>query len=528
MFCRTIYQNGGAAIFVKKCLEYTEINVLDLAVEGVFEPVAVTLDMLSVICVYRPPEGCIDIFFNQLQSCIERVADKRKYLVICGDLNIDILCKNSKQNRLQCFMNEYGLSSLTNMATRVSYNSSTGIDHIITNIPLENLKSSCNIEVGMSDHLLQQVLVNLKMINQTPSKMFQYKRMYTAKNECKFLQELYNDEWAEVYSANSANEKFTAFHNRFTELYNKCFPFKKLNTNKKDKKDWITKGIKVTSLNFRKLCKQVKTSNEPELKKYFTQYRKIYRKVIDDAKRLSVKSEIMNAKNITKTTWKVINRNMGKQERDMSNVEIRIAENDPIITDPKVVADKFNVYFSEIASKLIGNNARNGTSPNNSSNLSMYLSPVTESDIIVAISKLKNKKCSGHDDVTDYIVKKCYMPLVKPLQHLIQSSFNDGIFPEVLKISKILPLFKKGNKEELGNYRPVANISVFAKIYEGVMDTKVRNFLYKHNILSEAQFGFIKDKSTSEAVINFIHDIYKAFETRTFVTGLLFDMSKAF
>ncbi|KAK3909850.1 Putative 115 kDa protein in type-1 retrotransposable element R1DM [Frankliniella fusca] len=415
MFCRTIYQNGGAAIFVKKCLEYTEINVLDLAVEGVFEPVAVTLDMLSVICVYRPPEGCIDIFFNQLQSCIERVADKRKYLVICGDLNIDILCKNSKQNRLQCLMNEYGLSSLTNMATRVSYNSSTGIDHIITNIPLENLKSSCNIEVGMSDHLLQQVL---------------------------------------------------------------------LNTNKKDKKDWVTKGIKVTSLNFRKLCKQVKTSNEPELKKYFTQYRKIYRKVIDDAKRLSVKSEIMNAKNITKTTWKVINRNMGKQERDMSNVEIRIAENDPIITDPKVVADKFNVYFSEIASKLIGNNARNGTSPNNSSNLSMYLSPVTESDIIVAISKLKNKKCSGHDDVTDYIVKKCYMPLVKPLQHLIQSSFNDGIFPEVLKISKILPLFKKGNKEELGNYRPVANISVFAKIYEGVMDTKKPNLdLLKTSLL---------------------------------------------
>ncbi|KAK3919186.1 putative RNA-directed DNA polymerase from transposon BS [Frankliniella fusca] len=478
MFCRKTFQNGGSAIFVKNNLESTEINVLDLAIEGVIEPVILAFSEFIVICIYRPPDGCVDTLFNQLQLCMERIAHKKKHVFICGDLNIDILSKNNKQVKLECFMNEHGLNSLTNKASRVSYNSNTGIDHIITNVPLTNLQSRCDIEVGLSDHLLQNVLVNFRIVTKKSEKMFEFKRVVTSKNECLFLKALTDENWTNVYSAESTNEKFSSFHER-------------------------------------NLCKRVKESNEPGLKKYFTEYRKIYKKVIENAKRLSIKSEILNAKNITKTTWKVINRNMGKEERDRSNVEIRIAENDPIITDPKVVADKFNVYFSEIASKLIGNNARNGTSPNNSSNLSMYLSPVTESDIIVAISKLKNKKCSGHDDVTDYIVKTCYVPLVKPLQHLIQSSFNNGIFPEVLKISKILPLFKKENKEELGNYRPVANISVFAKIYEGVMDTKVRNFLYKHNILSEAQFGFIKDKSTSEAVINFIHDIYKAFETTT-------------
>lgn len=63
---------------------------------------------------------------------------------------------------------------------------------------------------------------------------------------------------------------------------------------------------------------------------------------------------------------------------------------------------------------------------------------------------------------------------------------------------------------------------------EIIMDTKVRAFLYQHQILSCHQFGFIKDKSTAEAIVNFVHDIYKAFETREYVTGLLFDMSKAF
>ncbi|KAK3923242.1 Interleukin-1 receptor-like 1 [Frankliniella fusca] len=256
------------------------------------------------------PDGCIDTFFSQLQSCMERLADRKKYIIICGDLNIDVLCKNGKQIKLQCFMEEHGLNSITNMATRVSYNCNSGIDHIITNIPLENLTSSCNIEVGMSDHLLQQILVNYKTLNQNSSHMFEYKRMYTARNECMFIQELSNEEWPEVYAANSTNEKFTTFHQRFTELYNKCFPVRKLNTINNNKKDWVTKGIKVTSSNFRNLCKQVKTNNDPKLKDHYTKYRKIYRKVIDSAKRLSIKSEILNAKNITKTTWKVINRNM--------------------------------------------------------------------------------------------------------------------------------------------------------------------------------------------------------------------------
>ncbi|KAK3911787.1 DEP domain-containing protein 7, partial [Frankliniella fusca] len=66
---------------------------------------------------------------------------------------------------------------------------------------------------------------------------------------------------------------------------------------------------------------------------------------------------------------------------------------------------------SEIASKLIGKDSRQGTFPDSTCNLSMYLSPVTENDIILALSKLKSKKCCGHDDITDIIVKKSYVPL---------------------------------------------------------------------------------------------------------------------
>ncbi|KAK3922246.1 hypothetical protein KUF71_011720, partial [Frankliniella fusca] len=424
MFCRKTFQNGGSAIFVKNNLESTEINVSDLAIEGVIEPVILAFSEFIVICIYRPPDGCVDTFFNQLQLCMERIAHKKKHVFICGDLNIDILSKNNKQVKLECFMNEHGLNSLTNKATRVSYNSNTGIDHIITNVPLTNLQSRCDIEVGLSDHLLQNVLVNFGIVTKKSEKMFEFKRVVTPKNECLFLKALTDENWTNVYSAESTNEKFSSFHERFLELYNQYFPIRKVNMNKKEK-DWVTKGIKITSKNFRNLCKRVKESNEPGLKKYFTEYRKIYKKVIENAKRLSIKSEILNAKNITKATWKLINKNMGKKERDMSNIEIKTEEKGSLISDPTRIADKFNVYYSEIASKLIGDDVKRGTATNTSTNISMYLTPVSENDIIIAFSKLKSKNCCGHDNVTDNVVKNCHQPLIQPLKHIIQTSFNE-------------------------------------------------------------------------------------------------------
>ena len=158
----------------------------------------------------------------------------------------------------------------------------------------------------------------------------------------------------------------------------------------------------------------------------------------------------------------------------------------------------------------------------------MFLSPVTENDVIIAIAKLKYKKCSGYDDVCDDVVKHCHKPIVKPLAHIIEASFKEGVFPDLLKIAKVFPLYKKGDECDLNNYRPVANITTFSKIFEIVMEQKLRQYLYKFNILSKSQHGFLKGKSTSDAIIDFIFHAYNAFDKRKYSTGIFYDMSKAF
>lgn len=534
MFCRSHYNRGGAAIFIKEGVSCNPIDISDLIIEKVFEAVALLFETFTVVCIYRPPSANVSLFFQQLELCFQRIDKKRKHIFICGDFNIDILSedrhKRCYKNQLKSFLSERGMYSLTHEATRAV--SKTAIDHIITNAPSSLLTSNCSVEVGLSDHSMQCVTICSSETNQSKSKPkpYIYKRLYPAHKVQLFVEALTEEKWTCMYEEGSVNKKFKCFHDKFMELYDKHFPVKKLKQRDTIKKDWVTKGLKITAQNYRSLSEEVKgDKNNIELKKYFLRYRKIYRKVVRNAKRLSVKEEIENSKNITKSVWKLINKNMGRGKKQCdTNIEIKVGTENNLCNDASKVANEFNEYYATVASKLVDNKDSQGTLFKNHCSFSMFMTPLTENDIIIAISKLKNKKCSGFDNVTDEMIKICHKPLIKPLLYLIQLSFNEGVFPDQLKISKIMPLYKKGDNTDVGNYRPVANISVFAKIYEFVMDDKLRSYLYKYKLLSDSQFGFIKNKSTSDAILNFIHLVYNAFEKKEFVAGMLFDMSKAF
>ena len=120
------------------------------------------------------------------------------------------------------------------------------------------------------------------------------------------------------------------------------------------------------------------------------------------------------------------------------------------------------------------------------------------------------------------------MNLSKPLVAIFNESFKTETFPEILKRTKIRPLFKKGEKTTPGNYRPVANISVFAKIFELVVSRKIKDFLTKFLILNKAQFGYQDRKSTTDALVAFVSEIYQGMAERKFIKGFCFDLTKAF
>ena len=198
----------------------------------------------------------------------------------------------------------------------------------------------------------------------------------------------------------------------FFHCYNSAFPMKTVHVRDTIKTNWITQGIKISSKKIWLLDKQRKTTlmKKKDLE-YIEHYRKIYRRVIKEAKRREYNRYINSAKNKSKVSWHVINKELGKLSTNNQNIELKWGKN--IISNPGVIVELFNSYFVEIVEKLADKNS--GTYATykmtnlkiNTCPQTIFINPVSENKIEKVVKNLKGKCSSGFDDVTDSIVKKC-------------------------------------------------------------------------------------------------------------------------
>ena len=100
---------------------------------------------------------------------------------------------------------------------------------------------------------------------------------------------------------------------------------------------------------------------------------------------------------------------------------------------------------------------------------------------------MKNSS-AGWDFIPASIAKQCLKHYIKPLIYLINSSFESGTFPEKLKLAKVIPMFKSGDKQNISNYRPISILSLFSKVFEKTMYNHLINFIDANTILYKYQF----------------------------------------
>ena len=104
----------------------------------------------------------------------------------------------------------------------------------------------------------------------------------------------------------------------------------------------------------------------------------------------------------------------------------------------------------------------------------------------------------------------------------------NGIFPDKLKIVKVVPLHKGGSTEDLNNFRPISLLSIFDKIIEKIMHKRLYHFLELHNVLFDNQFGFRKNNSTSYALMEITEKIKESIDNGKYGCGIYIDLRKAF
>ena len=212
----------------------------------------------------------------------------------------------------------------------------------------------------------------------------------------------------------------------------------------------------------------------------------------------------MEHKENKKKTWEVINEIRGKSK---NMLKPPIVINNEKIMNRRKIANEFNKYFNSIASNLnegideitISDAKFNSFEEYMTQRVksTIFLYDCDASEILEIISDFKNGKSS---DIPIFIIKKAAHVLAPKLADYFNILMDQGIFPDELKIGRVTPIYKKGNPEDIGNYRPVSTLPIFGKIFEKIIYSRLYKFAISQNILHENQFGFRKSHSTCHAL----------------------------
>ena len=146
------------------------------------------------------------------------------------------------------------------------------------------------------------------------------------------------------------------------------------------------------------------------------------------------------------------------------------------------MANEFNTFFATIGSKLASTidtrNKRSYKSYLTKTILTTFKFNCTlePEDISKILTSLKTKNSTGHDGISVKLLKTISPGLIKPLTLIINQSLFTGIFPDTLKIAKVIPLYKKESRELVDNYRPVSLLCAISKLFERAAYNQLYNY----------------------------------------------------
>ena len=149
------------------------------------------------------------------------------------------------------------------------------------------------------------------------------------------------------------------------------------------------------------------------------------------------------------------------------------------VTRSDEIARAMGDYYSTIGLKLY-NKVPNSTKPIesyinkiNQNEKSLYLTPTTAAEIEKLIMKLKNKLSSGHDQISNVMLKWLCPVVSGPLSIIFNKSLTEGVFPDTMKFSDIIPLYKNKERYLCNNYRPISLLLTISKILEKILYVRV-------------------------------------------------------
>ena len=168
-------------------------------------------------------------------------------------------------------------------------------------------------------------------------------------------------------------------------------------------------------------------------------------------------------------------------------------------------------FFTNIVPKLASQISNNGKCHTdylkNQTIYKFMFKPISENTTINITKHMHPKSSSGKDGIPTILLKTIKLEICKPVTTILNQYLSTGIFPDKLKVAKVIPLLKKGDNTIFDNYRPISILPAISKIFEKVIFDQLHEYFHTRELYYSSQYGFREKHSTELATHEIIDRI---------------------
>lgn len=517
------FRGGGVLVAVDNCY----LNVKQLNFDNIIDVIS-CVDIvgckvissrlsLTIVVIYIPPKISLSDFETLFELLSELDCLHDGNVIFVGDFNVPNFGKipnNDPKCLHLCNFFEFLNFSQYNLVQGRSRNL---LDLLFSNVeckvqleehPLINVDTyhpPLSIDINMS--VSSSFAVNMD------SGVYDYRRadfpaLYGA---------LLEVDWGYFEQMNDVTDMCSEMYDRLYCLFDNYVPIRRNVSRKRTYPPWFSKNIVDNIRKKEQYYKKYKKSKNELYNELFKSIRTLIKKQIANSYKTYINKVETNIQNDPSSFWSYI-----QSKKGFSRIPGRMSYNGAEYQRPEEIVNVFAKFFKSVYIESVPvNNEIDEFSFNH-----VELERVDEQDITKAVKKLKNKMTAGVDNVPSFFIKDCCGALTAPLLRIFNKIIETRTFPDLWKVSKVVPVLKKGDSTNVANYRPISILCNFVKIFEMIIYSKVYNQI--KNMITPFQHGFLEKKSTVSNLAVFTQYASQAIDDGLQLDVIYNDFQKAF
>jgi hypothetical protein len=514
-------RGGGVLTLVRKNIWSYRRDDLESLNENHNEIVAVEVrpnpgDRILIISAYRSQIDPPSIFTANLEELMNNaINDDLTKILLMGDFNYpDLTWKPDKDKTASRDSRDF--LSLTNRygLTQYNYNPSTDdgniLDLVLSNLENEFSDILSNTYHFRTRHYLLEFHIKIdthKAIKHTRTTYNFRKGNIDAVKED--IRKINLQEGADV------DDQWFAMKRSIIKSLNNHIPKVKVKNNKSP--PWIDAEVVEASRNKKKALKKAHRTNKDEDWAIYKNHRNRMKNLTNRKYNEYISTVSDNIGNTPKKFWNLLSsRSKSRRSPD------RINDGNREITDPVDKACAFNKYFASIFSTW--NKEYPPLETYTDDNLGSIRIDVNQ--VQTELQKLDVTKAPGPDGIPTYLLKTCANEIAPLLTEIYNNSLSTSKLPTEWKRANITPVYKKGDKLDTNNYRPISLLPIVSKVLERCIYNNIIDHIRPN--ISPSQHGFLSKSSTNTQMLSFFQLVNNTLDNRTQTDLIYFDLSKAF